>query len=162
MAQLYFGTNPDNLQAYGLPIDERVEVTNPNIGWALYENEDPELNRQRDKDMRNKGYMMGCKHEGPSTGGIVTTTLYNVTSEHRLRKIFYTGTLDPDETYYIRFKSILSNTSTMFVLDYVEFAPKTITTATYQRTHGKHTVNKPRPCHGNIPPGHSAECPGVF
>ncbi len=126
MAQLYFGTNPDNLQAYGLPIDERVEVTNPNIGWALYENEDPELNRQRDKDMRNKGYMMGCKHEGPSTGGIVTTTLYNVTSEHRLRKIFYTGTLDPDETYYIRFKSILSNTSTMFVLDYVEFAPKTV------------------------------------
>ena len=126
MAQLYFGTNPDNLQAYGLPIDERVEVTNPNIGWALYENEDPELNRQRDKDMRNKGYMMGCKHEGPTTGGIVTTTLYNVTSEHRLRKIFYTGTLDPDETYYIRFKSILSNTSTMFVLDYVEFAPKTV------------------------------------
>ena len=126
MAQLYFGTNPDNLQAYGLPIDERVEVTNPNIGWALYENEDPELNRQRDKDMRNKGYMMGCKHEGPSTGGIVTTTLYNVTSEHRLRKIFYTGNLDPDETYYIRFKSILSNTSTMFVLDYVEFAPKTV------------------------------------
>ena len=85
-----FGTNPDNLQAYGLPIDERVEVTNPNIGWALYENEDPELNSQRDKDMRNKGYMMGCKHEGPTTGGIVTTTLYNVTSEHRLRKIFYT------------------------------------------------------------------------
>jgi len=126
MAQLYFGTNPDNLQAYGLPIDERVEVTNPNIGWALYENEDPELNRQRDKDMRNKGYMMGCKHEGLTTGGIVTTTLYNVTSEHRLRKIFYTGNLDPDETYYIRFKSILSNTSTMFVLDYVEFAPKTV------------------------------------
>ena len=126
MAQLYFGTNPDNLQAYGLPIDERVEVTNANIGWALYENEDPELNRKRDKDMRNKGYMMGCKHEGPTTGGIVTTTLYNVMSEHRLRKIFYTGNLDPDETYYIRFKSILSNTSTMFVLDYVEFAPKTV------------------------------------
>lgn len=126
MAQLYFGTNKSNLQAYGLPLDQRVQVTNPNIGWALYEDEDPELNRARDKDMRNKGYMMGCHHEGPSTGGIVSTTLYNVTSEHRLRKIFYTGNLKPDETYYIRFKSILSNTATMFVLDYIEFAPKSV------------------------------------
>lgn len=126
MVQLYFGTDKNNLQAYGLPLDQRVQVTNPTIGWALYEDEDPELNRVRDKDMRNKGYMMGCKHEGPSTGGVVTTTLYNVTSEHRLRKIFYTGNLDPDETYYIRFKSILSNTATMFVLDYIEFAPKSV------------------------------------
>lgn len=126
MAQLYFGTDPQNLQAYGLPIDERVQVTSPTIGWVLYDDEDPDLNRERDKDMRNKGYMMGIKHEGPSTGGTVSTTLYNVTSEHRLRKIFYTGNLNPDETYYIRFKSILSNTNTMFVLDFVEFAPRTV------------------------------------
>lgn len=126
MAQLYFGTNKENLPAYGLPLDERVAVSNPTIGWALYDNEDPELNRQRDKNMRNKGYMMGCKHEGPSTGGVVTTTLYNVKSEHRLRKIFYTGNLTPNETYYIRIKGILTNTATMFVLDYIEFAPKSV------------------------------------
>ena len=126
MAQLYFGTDKNNLPAQGLPIDERIQVTNPTIGWALYEDEDPELNTIRDKNMRNHGYMMGCKHEGPSTGGIVSTTLYNVTSEHRLRKIFYTGNLSPDQTYYIRYKSVLANTSTMFVLDYIEYAPKNV------------------------------------
>lgn len=126
MAQLYFGTDKNNLQAEGLPIDERIQVSNPSIGWALYDDEDPDLNRERDRTMRNHGYMMGCKHEGPSTGGVVNTTLYNVKSEHRLRKIFHTGNLSPDETYYIRFKSVLANTSTMFVLDYVEFAPKTV------------------------------------
>ena len=56
----------------------------------------------------------------------MSTTLYNVTSEHRLRKIFYTGNLSPDQTYYIRFKSVLANTSTMFVLDYIEYAPKNV------------------------------------
>lgn len=126
MAQLYFGTDKNNLQAEGLPIDERIQVTSPTIGWALYEDEDPDLNRERDRNMRNHGYMMGCKHEGPSTGGVVSRTLYNVTSEHRLRKIFHTGNLYPDQTYYIRFKSVLANTSTMFVLDYVEFAPKNV------------------------------------
>lgn len=126
MAQLYFGTDKNNLQAEGLPIDERIQVTSPTIGWALYDDEDPDLNRERDRNMRNHGYMMGCKHEGPSTGGVVGTTLYNVRSEHRLRKIFHTGNLYPDQTYYIRFKSVLANTSTMFVLDYVEFAPKNV------------------------------------
>ncbi len=126
MAQLYFGTDKNNLQAEGLPIDERIQVTNPLIGWALYDDEDEDLNRERDRNMRNHGYMMGCKHEGPSTGGTVGTTLYNVRSEHRLRKIFHTGNLKPDQTYYIRFKSVLANTSTMFVLDYVEFAPKNV------------------------------------
>ncbi len=126
MAQLYFGTDKNNLQAEGLPIDERIQVTNPLIGWALYDGEDPDLNRERDRNMRNHGYMMGCKHEGPSTGGVVNTTLYNVRSEHRLRKIFHTGNLYPDQTYYIRFKSVLANTATMFVLDYVEFAPKNV------------------------------------
>lgn len=126
MAQIYFGTDKNNLTAEGLPIDERVQVTNPTIGWALYEDEDPELNQARDKNMRNHGYMMGCKHEGPSTGGVVNRTLYNVTTEHRLRKIIHTGVLYPDKTYYLRVKSVLANTATMFVLDYVEFAPKSV------------------------------------
>ena len=45
MAQPYFGTDPNNLQAEGLPIDERIEVTNPLIAWALYDDDDPDLNR---------------------------------------------------------------------------------------------------------------------
>ena len=53
----------------------------------------------------------------------MTTTLYNVTSEHRLRKIFYTGTLDPDETYYIRFKSALEDANGQFTIDYFEYTP---------------------------------------
>ncbi len=129
MAQLYFGTNKSNLKAIGLPLDLRLRPTNPAIGWEA-DTKDEEDNDENDKAMRNHGYMKPPMHDGITKGGAaVTESLRNTTSYSsylRLRKIIYTGTLKPGETYYLRIKSVLENTKTQFVMDWVEFAPKNV------------------------------------
>ena len=42
------------------------------------------------------------------------------------RKILYTGYFEPEKTYYMRFKTVLEATDRQFVLDYIEFCPKSI------------------------------------
>lgn len=128
MAQLYFGTDKQNLQAQGLPLDERIHPRNPSIGWVVYEEEDPDLVRERDKSMRAKGYMMSIKHEGvTSNGEIVTQSLYSVTAgDVRARRIFYTGNMKSDDVYYIRVKGVLTNDQTLFTHDYIELVPKSV------------------------------------
>ncbi len=130
MAQLYLGTDPNNLTAIGLPLDLRVPPSDPGIGWEE-DTEDELHNIANDKAMRNHGYMKPPQHDGVtvSGGGPVTesmrrTTRYKV--QQRLRKIIYTGTLKPTDVLYIRVKSVLENTATNFLLDIVEYAPKHI------------------------------------
>lgn len=128
MAQLYFGTNKNNLVAIGLPLDLRLRPTNPSIGWEA-DTDDEALNDENDKSMRNHGYMKPPMHDGITRGGVVTESLRNTTSYQaylRLRKIIYTGTLKPTETYYLRIKSVLENTQTQFVMDWMEYAPKNV------------------------------------
>ena len=128
MAQLYFGTNKNNLKAIGLPLDLRLRPSNPAIGWEA-DTEDEYLNDENDKVMRNHGYMKPPMHDGISNGGTVTESLRNTTSYQnylRLRKIIYTGTLKPGEVYYLRIKSVLENTKTQFVMDWMEYAPKNV------------------------------------
>jgi uncharacterized surface protein with fasciclin (FAS1) repeats len=129
MAQLYFGTNKSNLTAIGLPLDLRLRPTNPAIGWEA-DTDDEDFNDENDKAMRNHGYMKPPMHDGVTKGGApVTESLRNTTSYQsylRLRKIIYTGTLKPTETYYLRIKSVLENTKTQFVMDWMEYAPKNV------------------------------------
>ncbi len=128
MAQLYFGTNPNNLIATGLPLDLRLSPSNPSIGWEA-DTDDEDHNDENDKVMRIHGYMKPPLHDGITSGGVVTESLRNTTSYQsylRLRKIIYTGTLVPTETYYLRIKSVLESTSTQFVMDWMEYAPKSV------------------------------------
>ena len=128
MAQLYFGTNKKNLTAIGLPLDLRLRPTNPAIGCEM-DGDDEDLNDENDKMMRNHGYMKPPMHDGIANGGAVKESLRNTTAYSaylRLRKIIYTGTLKPGETYYLRIKSVLENTNTQFVMDWVEYAPKNV------------------------------------
>lgn len=126
MAQIYFGENPRNLPAIGIPLDLRsASGTNPNsTGWvteasiepvgtdstALFENQ---------KTMRNLGFMKGPKYVQVNGGT-------GRDSQDNLRKIIYTGTLEAGKTYYIRFKSVLSNTNGEFFFDYLELVPKSV------------------------------------
>lgn len=125
MAQLYIGTDPDNLVAQGLPLDLRLLANNPAIGWEA-DTEDEDANDANDKVMRNHGYMKPPKHDGATTGGVVSKSLRDETQYQRLRKIIYTGSLKPDETYYLRIKSVLANTQTQFVMDWMELCPRNI------------------------------------
>lgn len=125
MAQFYFGTDKNNLTATGLPIDLRLYASNPTIGWQQ-DTDDPEVNREHDRAMRNHGYMMPPRHDGVTTGGTTTSSLRAQTAYQRIRKIIYTGVMKPDEVYYVRCKSVLANTSTQFVMDWLELVPKNI------------------------------------
>ena len=126
MAQIYMGKNPKNLPAIGIPIDLRSgSGTNPaSTGWvtesgiapvgtdstALYENQ---------KTMRNLGFMKGPKYIQVNGGT-------GRDSQNALRKIIYTGQFEAGETYWIRYKSVLSSTATEFFYDYIELVPKSV------------------------------------
>jgi len=128
MAQLYLGTNPDHLVACGLPVDLRLDVYGDAIGYQL-DGPDWEVNRQNDKDMRNRGYMKPPQHDGIKTsqGTVPVESMRSSVSKGpyaRLRYVLYRGTLDPEQHLYMRVKNVLENTSAGFELDYLEYCPK--------------------------------------
>ena len=131
MAQLYLGKNKNNLIPIGLPLDLRLSPYNPAIGCDI-DTEDEDHNDENDKAMRNHGYMRPPIHDGISTGGTVVNTLRNPNglnaqyAYQRLRKIIWTGTIKPTDVLYVRIKSVLENTATQFVMDYMELVPKNV------------------------------------
>lgn len=130
MAQLYLGTSPDHLTACGLPIDLRLDVYGDAIGYKL-DGPDWEVNRQNDKDMRNRGYMKPPQHDGIKTGQgtIPVESMRSSVSKGpyaRLRYVMYRGQLSPEQHLYMRVKNVLENTSASFELDYLEYCPKAI------------------------------------
>lgn len=125
MAQLYLGSDKNNLPAIGLPLDLRLYAENPSIGWKA-DTGDEVTDRETDKSMRAHGYMKPVNHDGPTTGSVVEKTLRDQSAYQRLRKIIYTGTIGPEDVLYLRVKSILANTATMFVMDHMELCPKSV------------------------------------
>lgn len=123
MAQVYIGTNPNNLPAIGIPLDLRESsgCAASATGWvsdASLGSEDA-IN-ENDKSMRNLGFMKGPKYiqlGGGNTGRDGTLCL---------RKVIYTGQLEAGKTYYIRFKSALAGKNFEFFYDYLEMVPKSI------------------------------------
>lgn len=125
MCQVYFGTNKQNLEATGLPLDMRVYTNHDVTGFEEDDkNGDEDVNTEIEKRMRLQGYMKSPKYFGPASSSAVTSNYRN--NERVLRGIIYTGTFDPKKTYYIRLKSVLENTSTQLFLDYIEFCPKSV------------------------------------
>lgn len=121
MAQVYLGKNPNNLPAIGIPLDLRIGGGNPLVGWKS----DSSLGSEDaindfDKTIRLNGYMKGPKYFCPGSG------IPGRDCQNCLRRIIYTGQLEAGETYYIRFKSVLTSSQTEFYYDYLEFVPKSI------------------------------------
>lgn len=120
MAQIYIGTNPNNLPPVGIPLDLRVGGSSSSVGWTS----DADLGSDEeiddfDKALRNLGYMKGPKYFYPASG------ISGRDCTNCLRRIIYTGPLEAGETYYIRFKSVLQS-SAEFFYDYLEIVPKSV------------------------------------
>ena len=125
MCQVYFGTNKQNLEAIGLPVDMRVYTNHDLTGFEEDDKSgDEDVNTEIEKRMRIKGYMKAPKYFGVASASAVTTNYRN--NERVLSGIIYTGTFDPKQTYYIRLKSVLENTTTQLFLDYIELCPKSV------------------------------------
>lgn len=124
MCQAYFGTNPENLQALGLPTDMRLNTSNVTIGWKL-DTDNEEENRENDKNMYNHGYMKCPACFGyPSKVGSVSGR--NAENGVKTRRILYRGSLKAQETYYMRFKNVLENPAAQFDFDFFELVPKSV------------------------------------
>lgn len=147
MCQIYWGTNKDQLPAAGIPLDlrmsgekwnydfENANNTGPSIvGWKK-DVSDEIANSDNDKIMRNNGYMKAPRsywlwsNGEKDPNGNIKLDLEAQIMRHKetaLRRIILREWMEADQTYYIQFKSVLSNDKTEFYLDYLEFCHKDI------------------------------------
>ncbi len=127
MAQVYIGTDKDNLPAVGLPMDLRLQNGDSGLTLIADDPEDQLTNMENDKSMRNLGFMRAPMTHGMTSGTGVTTPLRDVIGSNPVcRKILTTMQMDPEKTYYIRFKSVLENPLGQFFFDYFEYVPTQI------------------------------------
>ena len=132
MCQVYWGTDKDRLPAQGIPLDMRMgglfryttAGTFPStVGWEADNEEDDDINSEIDKKMRNNDFMKGPEHyiAGSPGGSTTARASYNT-----LRRIMVRATMDPDQVYYIKFKSVLDDINKEFYMDYIELCSKEV------------------------------------
>ena len=142
MCQVYFGQTskdpgmnetPIGLVAKNIPLDLRMGgnntygTSNPsNVGWEedkKDENDvlDVDYNLEVDKRMRNNGFM-----KGPNYFCASSVTDPARTSEKIIRRIILSEPMYPDQTYWVRFKSVMDDPKKQFFFDYIEMVPKSI------------------------------------
>ena len=131
MVQFYWGNDIDKLAAMGIPMDLRqgteyryTKAGNipSDIGYAP-DSEDDDYNAEVDKRMRNNGFMKGC--EQYCAGGPGASSMMRA-SNICVRRIIIRETMDPDETYYIRFKTVMDDPTRYFYMDYMEYCAKEV------------------------------------
>ena len=130
MAQFYWGSDINKLAAMGIPMDLRQSATGlqgkvfvaHDIGWVKDSNDD-DFNADVDKRLRNNDFMKGCKQY--AAGGPGTSSSMRE-SEICLRRIMLRQTMDPDVTYYVKFKTVMDDRSRYFYMDYLEYCAKEV------------------------------------
>jgi len=132
MVQFYWGENKNRLAAMGIPMDLRqagdntlhMPGTDPtsDIGYEL-DTDDDEYNAEVDKLLRNNGFMKGCNQYCAGSPGTTTMMRGNTNC---IRRIIVRQTMDPDKTYYVRFKTVMDDRTRFFYMDYLEYCAKEV------------------------------------
>lgn len=129
MCQVYFGEDKNNLHAEGIPLDLRMGGTlrrtdagnfTSIVGWESDRTDDDDYNAEVDKKMRNNGFMKGPNHyrvAGSSTAR---------SDENTIRRIIVRKEMEPEKTYYLKFKTVLDKETKEFYMDYIEFCAKAV------------------------------------
>ncbi len=120
VSQFYFGSDPDNLPVTGIPVDLTLGGKDEVSGWEE-DTEDQDYNSEVDKRMRNNGFMKG-EMAITNTVHICRSTAY----KHVVRRIITRQTMDPNETYYLKIKSVLDSDRMEFYMDHLELCPKEV------------------------------------
>lgn len=125
VAQVYFGSDPEKLPVTGIPLDLTMDCRNAmdakKVGWEDDDPNDDDYSAEIDKRMRNNGYMKGPKSINSNDG-----TERGKNDRENIRHIFVRQTLDPNETYYIKLKSVLDSDRKEFYMDFIEYCAKEI------------------------------------
>ena len=119
IVQVYFGSNPNNLPVAGIPIDIRKPL-NTYFNFDVTPSNDPDYNAEMDKILRNNGRLRGpACYSGDG--------YKNAYLDLRIQRfIIARQTMDPNETYYIRFKNVLDLQKNEFHMDFLELCPKEV------------------------------------
>jgi hypothetical protein len=126
IVQVYFGSDPDNLPVAGIPIDMKHGVVltyGEEATWADLQDSghDEDEIIEIEHNLRNHGLMKATKHEAEMSPTTARA------KENCCRHIIVRQTLDPSETYYVRFKSVQPDLQRPeLYLDYFEYCPKEI------------------------------------
>lgn len=127
IVQVYFGKNPDHLQPAGIPVDMTKGCAasfGESAEWSDLDDagKDEDAIIEIDHKLRNHGLMKAARHEVNESNKSLTAR----DDSRQTRHILVRQTLDPSETYYLRFKSVLDSDKKELYLDYFEWCPKEI------------------------------------
>jgi hypothetical protein len=131
MVQFYWGHDRDRLAAMGIPMDVRMSGlerrttagTFPSgVGWEP-DAEDDDANAEVDKKMRNKGFMKGAELYCDGGQGLSVMARADPLI---IRRVILREQMEPDKTYYLRFKTVLDDPTREFYVDYLEYCPKEV------------------------------------
>ena len=127
IVQVYFGSDPNKLPVAGIPIDMTKNVQTFFGEGAVWSDlndagKDEDQIIEIDHKLRNHGLMKATMHETE-----MDPTKTARSKDNCSRHIIVRQTLDPSETYYVRFKSVQPDlTRPELYLDYFEYCPKEI------------------------------------
>ena len=132
MVQFYWGNNKKNLAAIGIPIDLRQGADNKlhtssgnvesDIGFED-DTDDDDYNAEIDKRLRNNGFMKGCNQYCAGAPGTASTMRK---SNYCIRRIIVRAQMNADDTYYIKFKTVMDDETRFFYMDYLEYCAKEV------------------------------------
>ncbi len=130
MLQFYLGTSSElvSMKALDIPLDMRhvpsssTTAENPDAitGWCPYEKTDDQ-GVQSDINMHNLGYLRGPLYYTVGKGG---STVARSNSQD-LRRIIAKRSFEQGD-FWLRFKTVIDNSSSQFHLDYIEFCPENV------------------------------------
>ena len=128
MFQFFFGTDPESLAPAGIPLDLRIggqtfaHNDKPSfMGWET-DTEDDDYNIERDKMLHNHGYMKAPNVFTTGSAGVYPAR----TNPDITRRVLLKATMDPDETYYLRFKLCMDDDTKQLFMDFLEVCPKSV------------------------------------
>ncbi|MCR4921117.1 MAG: fasciclin domain-containing protein [Bacteroidaceae bacterium] len=131
IVQFYWGKDKGRLAAMGIPLDLRLVAnrrisdkgdTQCDIGWEL-DTGDDDYDAEVDKRLRNNGFMKSpVLYNAGGPGGSSWARNSNICT----RRILLRQTMDPDDTYYIRFKTVMDDPTRYIYIDFLEYCPKEV------------------------------------
>ena len=131
MMQFYWGTskNVQEMTALSIPLDVRIQESDPRIGWTAFYEED-DMGIASDEAMKNRGYMRGpysfCGHPG-NDGDTKTTKNCRGDGVVTLRRVLGVVNVKQSDEFWFRFKNVINDDSDLkWQLDFVEFVPMNV------------------------------------
>lgn len=126
--QFFIGNSPNiqDMRALDIPLDMRIDFTDPRIGWTrFYEEEDQGI--ASDKAMRTRGYMRGPAsfygHPENTTPDMESHNTRGEDAVQDLRRILGRVEMKQGQDYWLRMKNATTSDALKWQLDFIELVP---------------------------------------